>query len=429
MNQDFASFLRARRLERGLSQKELAQRVHVSERTLRYWETGTTSPGQWELESLLTILELTAREHAQALALLPTRRGIRLFRAASHSALLPAKERGPLPVLGDLLQAMRLRRGLTQSQLALSLQISRSTILRWETADARPSEENLARMCTLLGAYPEEKLALSDRRIPLWEGKPYLSLEECAEQVEILDKQGGKLQTPLIDLQALALKRQLWLLAGENAAALGLLARVQIIHATWLMLYERRREAEICIQRSLDILRGHKAMELFWQAAVNLAAQFASEGRGGAIAGVQMLKRWLPFFPKEMQATLWCDMALHAGRAQQHEAAAAYLKNVRDMLPHSANEQGMVEHYYPLTAARTLLSAGQPHKALEWLPLPDGIEQVTSRAFYQLLWIEAFLDAGEVDTAQRRMDQLNVLIAQYPQPRLARTLDVLSTRL
>ncbi len=97
MNHDFAAFLRALRHQRRLSQTELARRAQISDRALRYWEAGTTSPCQWELESVLTVLELTPQERARAMALLPTARGMRLSRQEALSSPALTEERGPLP--------------------------------------------------------------------------------------------------------------------------------------------------------------------------------------------------------------------------------------------------------------------------------------------------------------------------------------------
>ncbi|WP_309720558.1 helix-turn-helix transcriptional regulator [Armatimonas sp.] len=430
MNRDFTEFLRATRRQRRLSQVELARRAHISERALRYWETGVSSPGLWELDSILTALELTPQERVHALALLPTRRGMALSRQESHASPALAEEYGPLPGLGDLLQAMRLRGGLTRGQVAAEMKIARSTILRWETTQSLPSEENLERLCALLGAYPEERAALSGRRMQIEEGKPHLSLEEAAEGVAALDRDTGNMHLPLVDLRALALKRQLWLLAGKSDEALLLLARVQIIHANYLVVHDRKREAEVYVQRSLNTLSGRRAPEPFWQAVVNLAAQLASEGASGNAAGMHVLNRWLPAFPREMQTTLWCDLALYAGRSRQHEAAAAYLAKAQEVLPYSSNASGMADLYYPLTRARIFLSEGRPVEALDWLPsIPDVTEAASVKASYQLLWAEALLEAGEGDAAQRHMDQLNTLLAQYPQPSRQRKLHQLADRL
>ena len=428
MNHDFAVFLRTLRRQRKLSQAVLAQNAHVSERTLRYWETGAASPSQWELESVFKALKLTPQERIQALALLPTRRGMQLSRQGADSLALADKV-GPLPMMGDLLQAMRLRHGLTQRQMAAAMKLAHTTILRWEATETLPSEENLERVFALLDAHTEERAALSGRRMQIGDGKRSLSLEECSEQVVSLDSAGVGLQS-LIDLRALALKRQLWLMADRSEEAMLLLARVQLIHANWLMLQERKAEAEVCIQRSLTILPGHSGAKPFWLAAVNLAAHFASEGAGGNIAGVQTIQRWLPLFPRERQVTLWCDMALYAGNARQHEAAAGYLARAHEALPYSVNAAEMAEHYYPLTSARVLLSAGHPVEALEWMPSIPGLTQpITFRAFYQFRWAEALLKAGEKDAAQRHVDQLNTLFAESPQPQLQRKLYALAERL
>ncbi len=430
MNQDFAEFLRKRRQRVRLSQTELARRAQVSERTLRYWEKGQTSPGRWELDSLMIALELTPEERIQALELLPTRRGIHLSREEVNAFHQRAEVRGPLPDIGSILQAMRQRRGLTQEQLAAQLDLTRSTIARWESARALPSEDNLERIGMLLKAYPEERVVLSARRLQTWDGKPNLSLEECAEEADRLDRCGVGLLTPLVDLRALALKRRLWLLAGESDVALVLLARVQIIHGSWLMQHERKAEAELCIQRSLNILRGRVGRELFWQAAVNLAAHFAYERRGSAYAAAETLKSWLPRFPKETQSTLWCDMALYAGYAKQHDAAVAYLTQAQEVLPYSANEPELTIHYLPITKTRTLLSAKRLDETLQWLPpLPGAHETVTTRTLYHLIWAEVCLATGDKDTAQRMMDHLRVLLAEHPQPRNERKLAELSERL
>ncbi|MCW3055756.1 MAG: Helix-turn-helix protein, partial [Chthonomonadales bacterium] len=385
---------------------------------------------RWELESILAVLELTPQERVYALGLLPTPRGISLSRQEAQASVAQSVDLGPMPMLGDLLQAMRLRRGLSQSQMATALKIARTTILRWETTETLPSEENLERICALLEAYPEEHTALSGRRIQVGRETSGPSLEEFAIQVDALDAQSTSLQTPLIDLHALTLKRQLWPLANRSQEASHLLARVQLLHSGWLMLHERQAEAEICIQRSLNSLRSHKAAKPFWQAAVNLAALIAHERKGGNLASIRVIKQWLPAFPRELQATLWCDLALYAGRAQQHQEANAYLTDAQEVLPYSADLQGMTEHYYPLTFSRILIAAGRPLEAMVWLPtVPDATHAATSRSAYQLLWIEAFLAAGERDRAQACMDQLRTLFAEYPQPSRQRKFQALAARL
>ncbi|MCW3094622.1 MAG: Helix-turn-helix protein [Chthonomonadaceae bacterium] len=429
MNRDFAVFLHAQRRYRKLSQVELARRAQVSERTLRNWETGASSPGRWELESILTALELTPHERGQALKFLPTPRSMNLFRHEAHTSLGSETDIGPMPMLGDLLRAMRLRAGLSQGEVAETLKIARTTILRWETTEILPSEENLERICELLRAYPEERIALGGRRLQIRAGASHFSIEECAEQIDALHRDVNALQIPLIDLRALTLKQQLWPLACQSWEALRLFARLQVVHSVWLMLNERKKEAEICLEHSFHILSAHPGSEPFRQWAVNYAAQCADQNRGGNTASLRVIKRWLPIFPREMQTPLWCDMAFYAGRAHKTEEAMAYLDLAREALPSSLELQKMTEHYYPMTYSRVLTSTGRPVEALDWLPpLPDESTPAIWRLANQYMWTEALLAAGEKDTAQRYLDDMKRQIEEHPLPRFQQKWEALCAR-
>lgn len=430
MNRPFGDFLKALRLQRGLSQAQLAHQANVVERTLRYWESGQWSPSNWELESVLAALKATVDERAQALARLTTRRGIHLARQETQSQNQWREESGPLPGTGDLLQAMRIRQRLTQEQLAIALGISRSTVVRWEASEVFPSDENLERACALLGAYPEERSVLSSRHILPGGWDPELSLDACAAQTELLAEQGVGLLTPLIDLYALALKRQLWLQASKSEEALRLLAKVHVTHAGWLVLQDRGKEARACVRRSLQIVRDRFTPESFWQAGVNLASLFESERAEGNVKAVHLLQRWMPLFPSHLQTTLWCDMAYYAAKAQDHEAAGSFLAKGHDTLSDDAGDSRTMTAYYSVTSARVHLSSGRLEQALEGLPALSTIEpDAARRSFYLLLWADAFLQAGEKAAAQSHLDQLSRLLEEHPHQRAKRRLTELFARL
>lgn len=430
MSHPFGGYLKTLRQQRSLSQAQLAKRANVVERTLRYWESGQWSPSNWELESVLAALEATGPERSQALALLTTRRGIHLSRRETHLQNQWREESGPLPGTGDLLQAMRIRHGMTQEQFAVALGISRSTVVRWEATEVFPSDENLDRACGLLGAYPEERTALSARRLVPSGWNSILSLDECVEQTERLAEQGVGLRTPLIDLYALALKRQLWLQASRSEEALRLLAKTHVTHAGWLVQQEREGDARVCVRRSLQIVRGRFVPEPFWQAAVNLASLFACESKEGHIKAVRLIRRWVPEFPLPLQTTLWCDMAYYSARAQDHEAARFYLAKGHETMPYDTSAPRIATSYYPVTSARVLMSAGRPAEALDLLPALSTIEPDASRqSFYLLLWAEAYLQAGEKEAAMAHLDQLRRLLAEHPSMRSQRRMEALKTRL
>ncbi len=388
-----------------------------------------STPGQWELDSILVALELTTQERIQALALLPTSHAIKLTRQQSSLVPFHAEDLGSLPVLGDLLKSMRLRSRMTQQQMARELKTTRSTILRWEAAETMPSQENLERICVLLKAHTEESAALSSRQLQFGEDTFPVSIETLAEQVTALESQGGRLQSPLIDLQALALKRHLWMLADKSQEALRLLGHVQVIHANWLVMQMRRQEAEPYLKHSLTILKKKFTSDRFLQSAVNLAANLAYQTRGGSATSVKLLKHWLPVAPKQLQTTMWCDIALYVANIHQHDAAAYYLSRARDTLPHSLDTEWMSTYYYPLTYARILLKTGRPLEALAWLPALPNTAPHTLHTVLQFMWAETLLEAGEADMAQRYMDQLAISLRDCPQPHLMHKFQKLSTHL
>ena len=139
MSQALGEFLHTLRQQRKISQAELARRAYVAVRTLRYWEAGRWEPGTVELTNLLLALEVTPEQRTQALTLLTTARGVHLLR---QEASVPPDATGgypPLPSVGELLRAMRERRGLRVEQMAAILGVARTTIVRWEATESFPS--------------------------------------------------------------------------------------------------------------------------------------------------------------------------------------------------------------------------------------------------------------------------------------------------
>jgi transcriptional regulator with XRE-family HTH domain len=50
-------------------------------------------------------------------------------------------------VLGEKLQALRKKKSISHEQLAYELDISKTAIIKWETNKAKPSAENLLKIC------------------------------------------------------------------------------------------------------------------------------------------------------------------------------------------------------------------------------------------------------------------------------------------
>jgi transcriptional regulator with XRE-family HTH domain len=61
MSRRFASFLRARRVELGLTQQDLAARVNVSRAAVGEWERGMNYPSPRLVPLLATVLQTNAK--------------------------------------------------------------------------------------------------------------------------------------------------------------------------------------------------------------------------------------------------------------------------------------------------------------------------------------------------------------------------------
>ncbi|HLK55200.1 MAG TPA: helix-turn-helix transcriptional regulator [Chthonomonadaceae bacterium] len=425
--------LRKLRKKRGLSQKELAERALVGERTLRYWEADQQQPRDVELENVFKALKVTSEERAQVYALLTDPRSVRLVHNIQSASQVPTSVLGPLPGIGDLLRAMRVRRGWTQERFAEAMQVNRATVIRWEATKTLPSEEDMQRICLLLHALPQEQEALKARRLSLASWSPQLTLEECLQQTAMLRRvrNGDPTLLPLVDLHTLALKRQLRFLLGQSPEALRLLAQIEIQHSWWLYMQERKPEAWTGNWRALSLVRGTLAPETFWVGALNLLSAHAARGARGPENAVRLLYPWLRLLPASAHPFLLCDMALYASQAQRSEEAAHFLRGAQQVLlclpRESTDKNGYIQWYLHMTTARVLLNGGKPVEALDRFPVPDLVGD--GRIQELLVWAEAYLAAGEKSMAARTLTEVRSLLASMPLPQRQSKLQQLAQQL
>src|SRR5689334_15149264 len=134
MTEQVGTLLWELRTARGWSLGQLAQRAGVSKAALSRWENGERLPRVPELEATLAALGADATQRALAFARIQAPRALRQLREPSETGRL-----GPPPSMGDLLRAMRLRGGWTQTQIALRLGVGQNTVARWELGERQPS--------------------------------------------------------------------------------------------------------------------------------------------------------------------------------------------------------------------------------------------------------------------------------------------------
>lgn len=409
------------RQQQGLTQERLAGLAQVGVRTLAYWEAGEREPRGWELESVLQALSASPQDKTQAFALLTAPRGMQLARQAADEPGVPELHLPALPGLGDLMRSMRIRRGWTQEQFASEAGVSRSTVLRWEATQSLPSEENLERICSLLGARFEEQAALSARSLTPSVWKPELSLEECAEQVDQLHLQRIHLSTSLFDLYALALQRQLRRHLPQSTEAVRLLARMLTSYSGWLCIQDRHLEAFACAQYALELVQERFAPEMFWVDALNLTSGMTALRPSGEEKGVKLLRPWSIALPEKMNVYILCDMALYSAWAGRGENAADLLQRAQGAVQTGWGWKAEEDDYYRLTYARVLISGGRSVEALSWLPTLES--EPIRNMHYILIWIKALLDAGEMNEVHRYVARLQEMLSSNPARRIQRRLN------
>lgn len=134
---------------------KLARRAGVSKAALSRWESGSRQPRVMELEAALDALGANAARRALVFARIEAPRALRHLRRIADPGL------GAPPTAGDLLRAMRLRKGWTQEQTAARVGVVRTAVAHWERSERLPSTEQIQALCYALGAQEEELIALT----------------------------------------------------------------------------------------------------------------------------------------------------------------------------------------------------------------------------------------------------------------------------
>jgi transcriptional regulator with XRE-family HTH domain len=224
----------------------------VAKSTLSEWENGRTRPRMSELESALSALQVTPEQRKQALATIQAPRAIARL----------AAEGDRRPVAGDLLRAMRLRRKLTQAELAQLAGVTQGMIAKWERSEDWPSPQRLHAVCFALQAHPEELAALLNGRFDPTHSFP-ASLNRDA--VIALPRTLNRLTHPhLVDLRAFSLMAELIALSDRDAYADLALTYLYGQYARYLFAADRPGEAQEYADRALHRRAGGWEQQELW---------------------------------------------------------------------------------------------------------------------------------------------------------------------
>lgn len=324
-----AGFVQGLQQRSGLSAEALAIRAGLDPTTIRRWAHGVSRPSTEALRLLLQALACTREEYIEALALLDEPRAFREFvRIVDSCGNLPQEASEVVPGIGDLLRALRTRRGISEEELAESLGVSPTRVSKWERCRETVPDELVRRLLDLVGARPEERQALQERRLLL--AQPWheqrVSLELTMERFATIVARTNSFQSFAGDLEFLALEAALLPHVGERVAARLLLVRVWIEHAGYLLGRRRPKEAMRFAHYALETVETCGMPNETWiQAAHVTASAMSHSGKGTAREALNILGDRLPIAAElGLDVGLYRDMA-HLAHVRRRFCEAAEL--------------------------------------------------------------------------------------------------------
>ena len=424
----FARSLRALRQTKRLTQSGLARRSGIARRTLVYWEAGESQPRIPELQAALWALAATEEEAARLVCLLDAPRGLRLAEAERASG---EGEKLAGAGVGDLLRVMRLRRRMTQADLAAELRLNRQAILRWESGQNLISAENLERLCGALAVAPEERLALRGHRLtmPHWDEGEWqkVTVEEAAHLWHEMQRPHQALapdyrpQTPLFELQVLAMKRHLHFQSRPGVETRRLLAEIETEHALWLHFQDRAPEARLCIRRAVLLVQEEDIPQDFWGDMLNLALSdgYVEAARWDNAVSLHRIEGWLPRLPPgSVRTQQLCDMAFYMGMSGDGSRALVLMEQAARSIERAGDVTAAETYYRDVTKQRLRLMSGDGPELSEDLlaGCPNDLERIR----VALLCTPLLLRHRERQAAARCLTQVQEMMTPEMPARLHR---------
>lgn len=416
-------FLRRLRTGRRLTMEQAAQQAGIHRVTLHRWEKGQAQPCLSELAALLSVLDVSETQKRQALGLIEAPRAMRQIRQ-EVTQIAERSGMAPMPHGGDLLRAMRMRRGLSLEDTACRIPISGATLRRWEKMDVWPSLHQLHLLCYTLEAHEEELVALTVGRFSQNSRTEKPLMEVLQERLWNMRVSGNLLgDDPLFELSILQLEADAWPLALRSAEGKQMLIAIYAHHAQMLSSRHRLSEAGVVAERALELMTNRLKPDRFWMYPIFVSARasvFQSE-RLAPKRGLELLRSWhsVAHWP-EMQAWLLSDMAKYLGLNGEREASLTLAEQACRVVVKDGNPGELTLRRWD--KASLLLQAGRPAEALSILEERSEIEQVPgARIEVGFLRAEAYLGVGNpvqaADWLQSAMEEIETYHLDYRRPR------------
>ena len=135
----FHEKLKMLRKKQGFTQKEVADLVHVNRVQYTNWESGKRQPNYENLSMLACIFDVSIDFLLSE------------YIEISKERLLKLKaEREKMKVFPQRLKELRLKKGLTQTELGEKVGVKQNTFTNWENGKREPNFETLLKLASIL---------------------------------------------------------------------------------------------------------------------------------------------------------------------------------------------------------------------------------------------------------------------------------------
>jgi transcriptional regulator with XRE-family HTH domain len=391
----------------------VALQAGIATSTLSRWESGKRLPSVPELGAVLTALSAGEAERRQALEQINAPRAVRELH----------KENEAMPVGGDLLWALRIRRGMTQADAARLVGATQSQVAKWERSEAWPDPARLAVLCQEWKASPKEFIALQTGRFRLGGTGDQNDVQDTAEAWEAqVQNTLFNAPPPLLDLIFLSLETRLWERRNQPWA-LPLLALAYDYHARAHLFHLHPERAGPWARRSLTFAGRYlpnfsiKGKFPGWGGSVvaHSAALATSGGQKGCQRAVAALEQQMPLLAEgAFRAWAMSELGGYYVRLGNVEAAIAISQTAIHLAYDSANTSDIEILFRQRDHAHLLFRLGRYAQALTVL---DGTARLMHQSHdahlrHLLLQAECLVGLGEKDTANHVFREVQNLLSQ-----------------
>ncbi|RYZ89179.1 MAG: helix-turn-helix domain-containing protein [Proteobacteria bacterium] len=404
MQSRLGTFLRRLRRQRSLSQEQAAQAAKISRVTLSRWENDLQEPRIHDLLALFSALSVGAQERIEALSLLDSPAARTQIRKVT-SGIGTRKGIGEMPHGGDLIRALRLRKGLSQEDAAPRIGVSTRTLYRWEKAEVWPNDTQIHTLCFALGAHEAEVSALTSPHLSRSAEPGHLSKDEIWDKCQKLHHYTDENQNEALrELGFFALEAQAWPGATDSLEGQLLLSRIYSCHANYYSSRERHGESGTYAAKSLDLVPTWVAPTRgAIQAGIILANSMVfKKDKPSPQRGLRILKYWLEAAQwPDFQGWILANMATYEGLSGNTASSLTLARKASEVAEYCDRPYEI--YLRELDEVKVLVEANEPHKALSIIENERIDLQPEHQVQFQLLKARAHMMLQENGRASEQL--------------------------